>query len=140
METPAFGNGEPELSRWETPFENAKLWVLGVTYEQRTLIVDVVVYWSDGEPLSPEPLYSIRFDEVDAFRVFDERGLPGLPAQTSDTGDSTFRVRNLPWSEESFLSFWQGTVDGWSFMIATEADCVEILARNPPKITLSGER
>ena len=138
-----FGNGELEFSRWETPFENAKLWVLGVSYEERTLDVHVVVYSSDGVPLAPEPIYRLRFGDVAAFRVLDEGGLLGLWAQTpamGRPGDSTFRVRNHLWTSESILSFIHGTEDGWSFVIATDGECVEILAPNPPTITLEGAR
>ena len=139
MSKPEFGKGELEFSRWETPFENAKLWVREVFYEERTLNVRVAVHWADGVLLSPEPTYRLRFQEVDAFRVLDEGGLLELWEQTSETGrpgDSTFRVRNHLWTRESFLSFHHGTDDGWSFVIATDGECVEVLARNPPNITL----
>jgi hypothetical protein len=96
MNKPAFGDGEIQLARWETPFENARFWVLGVSYEERTLIIHVQVCASDGVPLSPEPIYPLRFDEVDAFRVFDEGGLPPMPNRTSETGERTFRLRNHP--------------------------------------------
>ena len=143
MNKPDFGNGELEFSRWETPFENESLTVQEVSYRGCTLSVRVVVDCADGVSQAPNPIYLLEFEEVAAFRVLDEGGLLDMwvsRSSPSQSADSTFRVRNHPWTEESFSSFVSGTDDGWSFVIATHDDCVEILARNPPKITLEGER
>ena len=82
----------------------------------------------------------MTFSEVSAFRALDEGGLPEFWWETKARGGrpglTTFRVRNHAWSHESFLSFFHGTAEGWSHVIATDGLCVEVVARNPPEITL----
>jgi hypothetical protein len=84
-------------------------------------------------------VYRLSFDTVSAYRVLDEHGLMQFWQKTEELGgrpgQTTFRVRNHLWSEESPLSF-LGTQDGWSFVIATDDDCIEIVARTPPAIEL----
>lgn len=154
MSTHQFGNGAFEFSAWQTPFENSSVLVLDVAFSRPRL-------WPEGrEPTATQPLlealqsaelvirvyvhgeasiYRLSFDSVSAFRVLDEHGLMQLWHKTDELGgrpgQATFRVRNHLWSEESPLSF-LGTQDGWSFVIATGDDCVEIVARTPPKIEL----
>lgn len=48
-------------------------------------------------------------------------------AQAPRPGRITFRVRNHGWTEESPLSFMHERVGGWSYVIATDGQCVEML-------------
>lgn len=79
----------------------------------------------------------MSFDTVSAFRVLDEHGLTQLWEKTAELGgrpgQTTFKVRNHLWTEESLISF-LGAQDGWSFVIASDWDCVEIVALTPPTI------
>ncbi len=51
----------------------------------------------------------------------------GADAQAPRRGRITFKVRNHGWTEESPLSFVHGRVGGWSYVIATDDQCVEML-------------
>jgi hypothetical protein len=132
-----------EFGRWETPFENAGVWIESVVYDPPSLAVRVSVHqteWHVSESaLSPERTYRVGFSRISAFRVLDEHGLLELWGNTQDEGrpgSCTFQVRNHMWTHESPLSFLMS--DGWSYVIATDAECVEIVDRGeaPPEITL----
>jgi hypothetical protein len=47
-------------------------------------------------------------------------------------GQTTFKVRSHAWSLESPIPFLRS--NGWAFVIATEDDCVEIVAEDEPII------
>ncbi len=148
------GEGEFTFGEWPTPFAEEKhATIYEVAYSPVLSHPDL-----DGETL-PESLlsrrpkqalvvrvlientgdiYRVSFAEVSAFRVLDEGGLTEFWKQTSLRGGrpahSTFRVRNHAWTKESFLSFLAS--DGWSYVIATNLGCVEIVSWQPPIITL----
>lgn len=148
-----FGNGAFEFSQWQTPFENSKIAVLEVAYhsdislpdqyqsghQYRSLLrssqeakLEIRLYAYDENRI-----FRVSFDTVSAFRVLDEHGLIQLWEKTAELGgrpgQTTFKARNHLWSEESLISF-LGAQDGWSFVIASDGDCIEIVARAPPKI------
>lgn len=83
-------------------------------------------------------IYRLLFSSVAAFRMLDENSLLELWAATDERtgrpGKSTFRVRGHGWSHESELAFVQGSSDGWSYVIATDGDCVEVICPGPPVI------
>ena len=87
-----------------------------------------------------EEVYKIQFYDVGGFRVLDEHGLQEIIKTGLNKIDwptyPTFRVRHHGWSSESPLSFDMGTNDGWSYMIMTGWDCVEVLTSSEPKVTL----
>jgi hypothetical protein len=127
-----------EFGRWETPFENAGVWIENVVYDPPSLAVRLSVYqteWHVSESaLSPEPTYRVSFPRIRAFRVLDEGGLLELWANTPDEGRPgacTFQVRNHMWTHESPVSF--ASSDGWSYVIATDAECVEVVSRPEPE-------
>ncbi|HEX4739102.1 MAG TPA: hypothetical protein VH331_16240 [Allosphingosinicella sp.] len=104
-------------------------------------------------PVTEQPLEA-RFFDLDthiiyrigcspvAFRVLDEHGLVELwhamNEQRRPVGSSTFMVRNHGWSRESELSFMHGTRDGYSYIIATRLECLEIVAIDTPVIEQVG--
>lgn len=143
MTKPDFGDGKFEFGRWETPFENTSVDVIDLAWGAGPLwplVVRVQVAGSDEATQADDPLCRVTFSEVSAFRALDEGGLPEFWWETKARGGrpglTTFRVRNHAWSHESFLSFFHGTAEGWSHVIATDGLCVEVVARNPPEITL----
>jgi len=81
------------------------------------------------------------FSNARAFRVLDEGGLLELwqafkekprPAQ------STFRVRGHQWQSESPLAWILGADEPYfSYMIATDWDCLEVVAFDPPEIRVT---
>lgn len=133
-----------ELASWDTPFKGKDLEILSVSYgvfdhlnlnlnESPELLVRV-------QCLVTKNIYQVHFDNVGAFRVLDEHGLQEIISFPFHKGiKSTFpalKVRKHGWSTESPLSFFMGTDEGWSYMIMTGWDCVEVLTRDEPVIVL----
>jgi hypothetical protein len=139
MEEFQFGDGKFAFSSWPTPFENAKIELRRVTYRPRSLSAldddDLIISVGVRDA---NLVYRLTFRVVTAFRVLDEGGLVQLWAKTEEMGGrpgrTTFRVRNHHWSKESIVSFLP--TDGWSYLIASDDECVEIVTRIPPTIIL----
>lgn len=152
-----FGSGDFEFGPWATPFENANIEILEVAFAPSRP-------WPDGDKphyrdqsllRSPDDndltarvsvyesrsIYRVVFKRVSAFRLLDEGGLLQFWQKTKELGGrpvrTTFRVRNHLWAEESFASF-LGTEDGWSFVIASDNECLEVLSAGP-SIFLEGD-
>ena len=148
---------EVEFAEWETPFKDGDLTVLDMRYQTGKLHHE---YTAEGIGFTlpkkyglgeaelivrlfhkeAEAIYSICFHEVGAFRLLDEHGLEELWQETSIQGgrpaQSTFKVRNHLWSKESPVSFFSYAKDDWSFVIATDWECMEIVCSDPPDIQL----
>ena len=78
------------------------------------------------------------FEHVSAFRVLDEHGLLDIwdaSGKTARPACTTFRVKGHKWQEESFLS-WSMPGCDFSFMIATDEDCLEVVASSEPTIRI----
>jgi len=162
VDKPLWGDGTFEFARWETPFENTDVEVMEIAWgggplwhedhkpqwagrslfkspfdTRLTLVVRVHESNADEPGYPNDPLYFVTFQDVSAFRVLDEGGLLEFWRQTESLGRSggtTFRVRNHQWSRESLLAFLPGDEDGWSYVIATGGECVEVVARDTPEI------
>ncbi|MGQ3278712.1 MAG: hypothetical protein ACT6WE_19475, partial [Shinella sp.] len=82
-------------------------------------------------------IYRVAFPWVSAMRLLDEGGLLEFWGKTKELGSrpgqTTFRVRNHAWTRESLLSFL--VTDGWSFVVASDNECLEVLSVAPPTIT-----
>lgn len=128
-------DGTVTFDVWRTPFQNAHLELERVEYLQggglRFWVRDVVT--SAG--------YLVSFKAVSAFRVLDEHGLQELWEKTSELGGrpaaSTFKVRNHAWTKESPITFVAS--DGWSYILATDFDCIEIVSVDAPSIVETRE-
>jgi hypothetical protein len=161
-----WGDGKIEFRRWETPFENegkfldiaevafgpAELpnWVWdpppSLLKRPRDGTLVALIDLQKRQGFAPPVVYKVVFEEAKSFRVVEEDGLldvwvamrdmGGLPFGPPDQPPATFCVRNDNWSRESVLSFFHETDDGWSYVIATDDRCLEVLARYPPDITL----
>lgn len=145
---------EVEFECWATPFADGDLTVLEVRTGGGSLsisdpTVGVVEIPSAGGPGDTNLLvrvfdwqsasvYRLLFSSVAAFRMLDENSLLELWTATEKfggrPGKSTFRVRGHAWTHESALAFIQGTRDGWSYVVATDWDCVEVVCPEPPDI------
>ena len=164
-----FRRPEVEFSDWETPFQNDEISILGVQYlgggldmkdyragfgfaaEDRWDMAgyELIVHlcsWRRDEPWSASStakIYALSFKWIGGFRVLDEVGLLELWEATAKSGGrpahSTFRVRNHLWSRESPVPFLAVASDGWSFVVASGWDCIEVIARMEPEITLVEE-
>ncbi|MEL6980237.1 MAG: hypothetical protein AAGM38_16380 [Pseudomonadota bacterium] len=148
------GTGALEFAPWRTPFSDAEVRILEVAYAPQPVqrCREFVITRLNGS--SPAAALAVRVADIDvgvvyrasfgwisAFRVLDEHGLLQLWAKTDELGGrparTTFRVRNHAWSEESVISF-SGTSDGWSFIIASDDDCLEVVCPEPPVIVEEG--
>ena len=145
---------EIEFDAWETPFVDGDLAIMEVRYGNGGLdekyikekigfrvpekysvgYEDLVVRLFHKEEMA---VYSLMFKDVAGFRVLDENGLLQLwdemNKQSSRFAKSTFRVRNHLWMTESPLAF-LGAKDSWSFVIATDTTCVEVICLEAPDI------
>jgi hypothetical protein len=124
-----------EFGEWTTPFADATVDILdvcAVPSEQGHRELSARVHVCDAKTT-----YRLVFPAIAAFRLLDESGLLELWQKTAELGgrpgQTTFRVRNHGWSRESILSFQAS--DGWSFVIATADECLEVVARSHPSIT-----
>lgn len=146
-----FGDDRFEFAEWHTPFENADLLVLEIAYapelalaESEPECFDASLFRQrDSKALTirlydnaTAKIYRVRFASVWAFRVLEDHGLMEIWAETKKRGGrpahATFLIRNHLWTKESPFTFVHS--DGWSYMIATQEDCVEIVSAQPPDI------
>jgi hypothetical protein len=130
-----FGSGEFEFGEWPTPFTDAAVEILDVTYglqaqDARSLVARV-------RTRDPQTIYRIEFAAISAMRLVDEGGLVAFWQKTAELGGrpgrTTFRVRNHAWTLESVVSFL--ATDGWSFVIASDDECLEVVSATAPTIT-----
>lgn len=130
-----FGSGEFEFGAWVTPFTDTAIDILEVAYGARgkdgsELVVRVRAHDANNA-------YRLVFPSIAAMRLLDEGGLIEFWQKTTELGGrpgrTTFRVRNHAWTRESPLSF-QPT-DGWSFVIASDNECLEVVSVTVPTIT-----
>lgn len=145
-----YGTGELEFSQWETPFTNSEIEILEVVHSPvRPWPANDVPYYraksllqfhDDNDLVARiysydmNKIYRVSFETVSAFRLLDEGGLLELWGSAGWRGDRTSRVRNHAWTKESRGSFISGTNDGWSFLIASQNECLEILSEEAPQI------
>lgn len=130
-----------EFAAWTTPFANADdVRILQLVYDIQVASLDnghrheclhvaVQVMGNDDQ-------YVIHAD-CHTYRQINEYGLLalwGASKRTPRPAGTTFRARNHEWGRESFLSFELETVDGWSYFIASETNCIEMLCRSRPRV------
>ena len=130
-----FGSGDFEFGEWATPFTDAAVEILEIAY---------AAHEQDGcelvariRALDTGTIYRVAFPTIAAVRLLDEGGLLELWQKTTELGGrpgrTTFRVRNHAWTRESVVSFLAS--DGWSFVIATDDACLEVVSGTDPTIT-----
>lgn len=130
-----FGGGEFEFGEWTTPFTDAAVEILEITYapHQRDGLGLVARVRARDAGTS----YRLTFPTIAAMRLLDEGGLLEFWQKTAELGGrpgrTTFRVRNHAWARESVVSFLAS--DGWSFVIATDDECLEVVSVTAPTIT-----
>lgn len=148
-----------EFADWNTPFRYGNLHIISVEYgtgphEIVYRLPDRIYRLNSDQPedapalkakvLDTESnlLYEVAFPSVLGFRVLDEHGL--LELWGTDTYEpkklgGTFLVRNHMWHKESPVTFTCGMDGEWSYMIATDDDCLEIVSSAEPVIQSLGE-
>jgi len=151
-----------ELGEWSTPLLGKEIHILSAGYskenefglglrrEKHYLIENshfqnptftdllVRVFCVDSEEV-----YQIQFSNVGGFRILDEHGLQEVfsarEKKTHWPTFPTFRLRHHGWTKESPASFHMGTNDGWSYMVMTGWDCVEVLTIDEPRVTIESK-
>ncbi|SON53319.1 hypothetical protein [Vibrio tapetis] len=139
-----------EFSRWETLINEGDISVLSVVYGcqnwylsgQDTRYEYRDLRFSDEIQLTvtvfhemTESVYEIQFRQIGGHRVLDEHGLLEMWG-SKNPKDNCFKVRGHQWTHESPLSFELNTVGGWSYVIASDWDCVEVLTHEDPTVVL----
>lgn len=152
-----------EVADWPTPFCGKEVWILSAGYSKDNefgLGIKEEKHYLIGNPhfqnpagtellvrvfcLDSEEVYRIQFHDVGGFRILDEHGLLEVwdhlnKDETDWPTYPTLRICHHGWSRESPLSFHMGTSDGWSYMIVTGWDCVEVLTTTEPTVTLESK-
>lgn len=142
-----FGSGEFEFGDWTTPFTHATVEILEVAYAPRPTRpthTRPLLREQDGSDLvarvfarDADTIYRLVFPTIAAMRLLDEGGLLEFWQKTTELGGrpgrTTFRVRNHAWTHESVVSFLAS--DGWSFVIASDNECLEVVSVTAPIIT-----
>ncbi len=130
-----FGAGEFEFGAWSTPFTDAAVDILEVKYGWHGQCGSELVVRLHAR--DENATYRLVFPTIAAVRLLDESGLLEFWQKTTERGGrpgrTAFRVRNHAWTRESPLSF-QAT-DGWSFVIASDNECLEVVSVAAPAIT-----
>ena len=120
------------FGKWRTEVENDDLELISINFSEHRRL--------KAKFLSKQKRAEVEFvfSDVAAFRVLDEGGLIELWAQSAKTprpASTTFMVRGHTWQYESVLVWVHGTNEPYfSYMIATDWDCVEVIAEEPPEI------
>ncbi len=120
-----FGDGRFAFGPWVTPFSDLSVWLGDISYEGRS---GALVF---GVHVVGCPAYRVAFEHVSAFRVLDEHGLLEI-WQHPRPNRTAFRVRNHLWTRESPVTFLAS--DGWSYVVATDDACIEIVSASAPSI------
>lgn len=127
--------GDIVFGPWATPFADAAVDILGVAYAPSP--------GGDGPDLTARVrdlgsgrVWRVVFPTIAAMRLLDEGGLVEVWQRTAEIGGrpgrTTFRVRNHGWTRESPVTFLAS--DGWSFVIASDDLCLEVVSATPPLI------
>ncbi len=135
-----FGDLKFAFAQWETPFQNNRIIILEchwTTVDVGDPDKDLVARVIDHDT---RKIYKLTFSKVSGMRLLDEGGLTEYWHETAKAGGrpglSSFMVRNSQWVKDSFLMFLK--TDGWSYILATETNCLEVAGR-APKIELESQ-
>jgi len=148
-----------EIKIWETPFKDGDIEIISTIWGDGSLDAG---YCDKRDTYSLEPtinhlyelsievfhrqtnsIYGVFFESISAFRMLDENGLLEI-WEARDTQSiefsNTYYIKDHQWSKESFISFYQSYQHEWSFLLATDFMCVEILSSDHPKIMKKEDR
>lgn len=123
-----------QFAEWTTGFENDTLSLVSLGLSEERVLSAVF--------FSHEKNQQVRFTFIDAraFRILDEGCLLELWAASKKKprpAQSTFRVRGHAWQAESPLAWFHGSdQSGFSYLVATDWDCLEVIVYDPPTIEM----
>jgi hypothetical protein len=146
-----FGSGELEVGEWTTPFTDSAVELLEVACAPGPAWPAPARRHAASQPGEPDGgdlvvrvhdrdadrIFRLVFPTIAALRLVDEGGLVETWRKTAEFGGrpgrTTFRVRNHAWTHESVIAFLAS--DGWSFLIATDTDGLDVVSVTAPVIT-----
>lgn len=127
--------GDVEFAEWATPFTDVAVDILDIAYAARAQGDSELV--ARVQARDNGAVYRLVFPAVAAMRLQDESGLLELWRKTEELGGrpgrTSFRVRHHAWARESVLVFLES--EGWSFVIASDDTCLEVVSAAAPAIT-----
>ena len=139
-----------EFDTWATPFSEGEIHIVDLHWGARDWWIEYAdgkryetkaPFESENEALlvsifhrESETVYLVTFEYPIAFRLLDEHGLVEVWAE-KQTPANCLKVKGHGWSKESAISFAMGE-DGWSHIIATGDECVEVVCSASPKVEL----
>jgi hypothetical protein len=148
-----------EFSSWDTAFRQGYLHIVTVEYGSGPFFVSyhdpkrsyrINEDRSETTPIlivkildtKSEELYQLSFETVSGYRVLDEHGL--IELWNSDAYDyeklgRTFMVRGHMWHKESPVTFISGMKGEWSYVVATDDECLEVVSSSEPSVTSLGK-
>lgn len=145
-----------EFAPWETEVKNDDLNLVGLTYAASPWVSfpqEGIKLEMPGQSVAADLTLEavflsrqkqagvrFRFEDAWAFRVLDESGLLELWKASSEAprpAQATFRVRGHAWQAESVL-LWVHHYDEehFSYMIATDDACLEVVTMVDPEIEI----
>ena len=140
-----------EVREWKTPFSKGDLHIVDLSWNGGHLSVDYAEgnrYELVGSKrhsiysliislfhVETESIYDLKFRNVGVFRLLDESGLLELWKE-NEVSLNSLLIKGHAWSKESPLTFLMGYEEGWSHLVATQDDCVEIVSDEHPEIEL----
>lgn len=144
-----------EFASWPTEVENDDLWLGRLSFDIGAPLVTFMKsqtsyslppsdqthdHTLQADFVSTDKQSTVRFifQDVIAFRVLDENGLLELwdaSEANPRPASTTFRARGHKWSDESLLVFTTaGPQLRFSYFIATDAHCLEVVCPEDPTV------
>lgn len=146
-----------EFAEWDTPFKVGDVTVLDLRQQtgkwwiedqKENLRFELPKIADVGDAdlvvrvfhVATSTVYAVTFHDVGAFRLLDEHGLTELWSSEANRlghpARSSFKVRRHQWSKESEVTFQMYATDEWSYVIATDWECVEVVCRETPVVEI----
>ena len=138
-----------EVKEWDTPFKEGTIFIVDLSWSGKNFSVEYhegPAYELSGSKkhsdyalivsifhLETEAVYDVMFKVVSGFRLLDEGGLLELWTPEKRFPNCAL-IKGHLWSKESPITFLSGYEDEWSHFIATEDECVEVVAHEHPQI------
>jgi len=121
-----------QFAEWKTGVENDELDLVSISLNADHTLTAIFL------SLTKQLEVKFEFQDARAFRVLDEGGLLELWAASQERprpAQTTFRVRGHTWQYESPLAWVHGTAEPYfSYMIATDWDCLEVVSYDAPTV------
>jgi len=123
-----------QLEKWETIISHGDLTIQNLHWENKFEAIELKVQIKN---IKTDIIYSVICEYISGFRILDEEGLSEVwthPDYSLEKMGHTIKIKDNLWSKESPLSFFHASNDGWSYLITTDNECLEIISEKIPII------